>query len=134
MILCDHEHYERARFAAGLRDSDFPPGHWRGVWRAVCELKDTGKPLHDTFIIEHVPNLEISWLAQRMALHGWTTPGYPQEGADHESEEGQEALLRNGARPSSESEAGPKPAPDGSLRIPKEDRTVRNDRITLLSG
>jgi len=68
-------------------------------------------------------------LAQRMARHGWTTPGYPQKGADHESEEGQEALLRNGARPSSESEAGPKPAPDGSLRIPKEDRTVRNDRI-----
>ena len=33
-------------------------------------------------------------LAQRMARHGWTTPGYPQEGADHESEEGQEALLR----------------------------------------
>src|SRR3546814_11667287 len=53
----------------------------------------------------------------------------PQEGADHESEEGQEALLRNAARPSSESEAGPKPAPDGSLRIPKQDRTVRNDRI-----
>src|SRR3546814_5804129 len=52
-------------------------------------------------------------LAQRMARHGWTTPGYPQEGADHESEEGQEALLRNAARPSSESEAGPKPAPDG---------------------
>ena len=68
-------------------------------------------------------------LAQRMARHGWTTGSYPQEGADHESEEGQEALLRNGARPSSESEAGPKPALDGSLRIPKEDRTVRNDRI-----
>ncbi|QDJ49809.1 STY4528 family pathogenicity island replication protein [Bordetella hinzii] len=68
-------------------------------------------------------------LAQRMALHGWTTPGYPQAGADHESEEGQEALLRNAARPSSESEAGPKPAPDGSLRIPKEDRTVRMNRI-----
>ncbi len=68
-------------------------------------------------------------LAQRMARHGWTTPGYPQEGADHESEEGQEALLRNAARPSSESEAGPKPAPDGSLRIPKQDRKVRNDRI-----
>ena len=68
-------------------------------------------------------------LAQRMARHGWTTPGYPQEGADHESEEGQEALLRNGARPSLESEAGPKPASDGSLRIPKEDRTVRIDRM-----
>ncbi|EOG2045286.1 STY4528 family pathogenicity island replication protein, partial [Pseudomonas aeruginosa] len=68
-------------------------------------------------------------LAQRMARHGWTTPGYPQEGADHESEEGQEALLRNAARPSSESEAGLKSAPDGSLRNPKEDRTVRMDRI-----
>lgn len=69
-------------------------------------------------------------LAQRMARHGWTTPGYPQEGADHESEEGHEALLRNGARPSSESEAGPKPPPDGSLRNPKEDRTeVLSNRI-----
>src|SRR5690606_40414539 len=29
----------------------------------------------------------------------------------------------------SESEAGLKPAPDGSLRNPKEDRTVRMDRI-----
>ena len=69
-------------------------------------------------------------LAQRMARHGWTMPGYPQEGADHESEEGQEALLRKDARPSSESEAGPKPAPDGSLRNPKEDRTeVLSNRI-----
>jgi hypothetical protein len=69
-------------------------------------------------------------LAQRMARHGWTTPGYPQEGAGHESEEGHEALLRNGARPSSESEAGPEPAPDGSLRNPKEDRTeVLSNRI-----
>lgn len=67
-------------------------------------------------------------LAQRMARHGWTA-SYPQEGTGHESEEGQEALLRNAGRPSSESEAGPKPAPDGSLRIPKEDRTVRNYRI-----
>jgi len=68
-------------------------------------------------------------LAQRMTRHGLATESYPQEVADYESEEGQEALLRNAARPSSESEAGPKPAPDGSLRIPKEDRTVRNDRI-----
>ncbi|GHH49670.1 STY4528 family pathogenicity island replication protein [[Pseudomonas] boreopolis] len=67
--------------------------------------------------------------AQRMARHGWTTPDYPQEGADHESEEGQEALLRNGVRPASESEAGLEPAQDGHLRIPKQDRTVRNDRM-----
>jgi len=68
-------------------------------------------------------------LAQHMARHGWTTASYSQEDVDHESEEGQEAPLRNGERPSSESEVGSKPAPDGSLRNPKEDRTVRKDRI-----
>jgi len=67
-------------------------------------------------------------LAQRMARHGWTA-SYPQEGAGHESEEGQEAQLRNGAYPSSESEAGLEPAQDGHLRIPTEDRTVRMYRI-----
>lgn len=59
-------------------------------------------------------------LAQRMA-----TESYPQEAVDHESEEGSQALLRNADAPSSESEAGSKPAPDVSLRNPKEDRTVR---------
>lgn len=59
-------------------------------------------------------------LAQRMAAES-----YPQEAVDHESEEGSRALVRNADTPSSESEAGLKPAPDGSLRIPKEDRTVR---------
>ena len=68
-------------------------------------------------------------LAQHMARHGWTTPSYPQEDVSHESEEGPEAPLRNGERPSSESEVGSKPAPDASLRNPKEDRTVRKDRI-----
>ncbi len=68
-------------------------------------------------------------LAQHMARHGWTTASYPQEDVGHESEEGQEAPLRNGERPSSESEVGSKPAPDGSLRNPKDDRTVRKDRI-----
>ncbi len=68
-------------------------------------------------------------LAQRMARHGWAEGSYPQEAVDHDSEEGQDGLLRNVDRPSSESEAGSKPAPDGSLRNPKEDRTVRMDRI-----
>ncbi|MDO7895043.1 hypothetical protein Q5Z23_35885, partial [Pseudomonas aeruginosa] len=45
------------------------------------------------------------------------------------SEEGPASLLRNGDRPSSESEAGPKPAPDGALRNSKQDRTVRSSRI-----
>ena len=68
-------------------------------------------------------------LAQRMARNEWADASYPQEPVDHESEEGQDGLLRNLEAPSSESEAGPKPAPDGSLRNPKEDRTVRMDRI-----
>lgn len=68
-------------------------------------------------------------LAQHMARHSWTTASYPQEDVGHESEVGQEAPLRNGERPSSKSEVGSKPAPDGSLRNPKEDRTVRKDRI-----
>jgi hypothetical protein len=55
-------------------------------------------------------------LAQRMARHGWATPSYPQEGADHDSEEGQEALLRN-AR--------------ARLRNPKQGR---NPRRTALFG
>jgi len=59
-------------------------------------------------------------LAQRMAAES-----YPQEAVDHESEEGSQALLRNADAPTSESEAGLKPAPDGSLRNPNEDRTVR---------
>ena len=68
-------------------------------------------------------------LAQQMAVHDWTTANYPQEGVEYHSEGGQDALLRNGERRSSESEVGPKPVPDGSLRNPKEDRTVRKDRI-----
>ncbi|MEW9897993.1 STY4528 family pathogenicity island replication protein [Chitinivorax sp. PXF-14] len=68
-------------------------------------------------------------LTQHMARHGWTAPSYPQGDVGLESEEGQETPLRNDERPSSESEVGPKPAPEGSLRNPKEDRTVRKDRI-----
>ena len=68
-------------------------------------------------------------LTQRMARNEWADTSYPQAPVDHESEEGQAVLLRNLNGPSSESEAGLKPALDGSLRNPKEDRTVRMDRI-----
>jgi hypothetical protein len=68
-------------------------------------------------------------LAQRIAHPGLTTGSYPQQGGGHDSEEGQQAFLRNAGHLSSDSEAGSKPAPDGSLRNPKEDRTVRKERI-----
>lgn len=69
-------------------------------------------------------------LAERLARQGIDAPqSYPQEGAIHDSEEGVSGLLRNGDAPSSESEAGSKPAPDHALRNPKQDRTVRSSRI-----
>ena len=68
-------------------------------------------------------------LAQRLSRHDAVAESYPQQDARHESEEGLEALLRIQGTPSSDSEAGLKPTQNASLRIPKEDRTVRNDRI-----
>jgi hypothetical protein len=71
-------------------------------------------------------------LAQRLSRIGWADGSYPQDTAEQESEVGQDNLLRNTERPSSESEAGPEPASEGSLRNPNEDRTVRMDRINLV--
>lgn len=69
-------------------------------------------------------------LAERLASQGITgTQSYPQEGTFHDSEEGAASLLRNRDDPSSESEEGPKPAPQASLRNPKQARTVRSSRI-----
>lgn len=69
-------------------------------------------------------------LAQRMVRQGdGLAESYPQEDAGHESEEGSTALLRNAVGPSSESEAGAKPTSNGSLRNPKQDRTVRKESI-----
>ncbi|ARI02406.1 TPA: hypothetical protein L5G07_001467 [Pseudomonas aeruginosa] len=69
-------------------------------------------------------------LAERLASQGSTaTESYPQEDATHDSEEGPTNLLRNPDDPTSESEAGLKPASDASLRNPKQARTVRSSRI-----
>jgi len=69
-------------------------------------------------------------LAERLASQGITaTESYPQEDATHDSEEGVASPLRNPDDPTSDSEAGPKPAPDASLRNPKQARTVRSSCI-----
>ncbi|PMR75299.1 STY4528 family pathogenicity island replication protein [Billgrantia endophytica] len=68
-------------------------------------------------------------LSQRLAAQDWAgTAGYPQDEAGHESEDGQDDLLRNLPPPSSASEAGGKPSKTGVLRYPKTDRTVRSNR------
>ncbi|MBU9618755.1 MULTISPECIES: STY4528 family pathogenicity island replication protein [Pseudomonadota] len=69
-------------------------------------------------------------LAERLASQGITAAeSYPQQEDIHDSEEGASSLLRNRDDPTSESEAGPKPAPDASLRNPKQARTVRSSCI-----
>ncbi len=67
-------------------------------------------------------------LAQRLQQDA-PAKSYPQEGNRHESEEGGSGLLRNVEAPSSESEAGVKPASNGTLPNPKRDRTVREVSI-----
>ncbi|AHG40985.1 hypothetical protein N018_12350 [Pseudomonas syringae CC1557] len=66
-------------------------------------------------------------LAERLAQQGIAVcESYPQEDATHDSEEGASSLLRNGEHHSSESEAGLNSRHDGTLRNPKQDRTVRS--------
>ncbi|MFK1437600.1 STY4528 family pathogenicity island replication protein [Pseudomonas aeruginosa] len=68
-------------------------------------------------------------LAQRLGQTEAVLDSYPQPGELHESEAGPGHPLRNAATPTSDSEAGRKSSNDDALRIPKQDRTVRKDRI-----
>ena len=69
-------------------------------------------------------------MTERLASQGiGAHESYAQEDATHESEEGTSSPLRNSDGQTSESEAGSKPAPDVSLRIPKQGRTVRSSCI-----
>lgn len=68
-------------------------------------------------------------LAQRLSQHDAAAESYPQQEADHESEDGMESLLRNSSNQSSDFEGSPKSASDASIRNPKTARTVRKDRI-----
>src|SRR5690606_8317983 len=85
----------------------------------------------DPMLTGRVLPTRLQVLAQRMAGQPWqASETYPQDEAAHESEEGAHTLLRNPEHPSSESEAGREPAPDGVLRNPKRDRTtVLSNRI-----
>ncbi|MFZ4823914.1 hypothetical protein CQW32_04645 [Pseudomonas putida] len=78
----------------------------------------------DPLLSGRVLPTRLQVLAQRMA-QGGVSPleSYPQERPDHESEEGKNALLRNGEPPSSDSEASTKASKTDPLRNPKQDRT-----------
>jgi hypothetical protein len=78
----------------------------------------------DPLLSGRVLPTRLQVLARRMAQGGPSPPeSYPQEQPEHESEKGGDALLRNGERPSSDSEAGEKPSKTALLRNPKQDRT-----------
>ena len=90
-------------------------------------LKEIGE---DPLLAGRTLPSRLQVLAERIANQGITaTESYPQEDAMHESEEGATSLLRIRDDPTSESEAGSKPAPDASLRNPKQARTVRSSCI-----
>ena len=90
-------------------------------------LKEIGE---DPMLAGRTLPSRLQVLAERLASQGvGAHESYPQEDATHESEEGAASLLRNPDDPTSESEARSKPAPDASLRNPKQARTVRSSRM-----
>jgi hypothetical protein len=90
-------------------------------------LKEIGE---DPLLAGRTLPSRLQVMAERLANQDFTaSDSYPQEDASHDSEEGVPSFLRNGERPSTDSEAEPKPAPDVSLRNPKQARTVRSSCI-----
>ena len=90
-------------------------------------LKEIGE---DPMLVGRTLPSRLQVLAERLASQGLGAhESYPQEDATHDSEEGASSLLRSRDDPTSESEAGLKPAPDASLRNPKQARTVRSSCI-----
>ncbi|WP_137821590.1 STY4528 family pathogenicity island replication protein [Pseudomonas sp. D(2018)] len=78
----------------------------------------------DPLLSGRVLPTRLQVLVQRMAPGGVSSlERYPQEQLEHDSEEGENALLRNGEPPPSDSEAGTKANQTASLRNPKQDRT-----------
>lgn len=78
----------------------------------------------DPLLSGRVLPTRLQVLVQRMAQGGVSPQkSYPQARPIHESEDGENALLRNGEPPSSDAEAGTKASQTGILRNPKRDRT-----------
>lgn len=83
----------------------------------------------DPLLSGHALPSRLQVLAQRLSRAHIPPGSYPQHEGIHDSEEGSSSPLRNAGTPTSDSEAGRKPNNDGTLRIPKQDRTVRKDSI-----
>lgn len=78
----------------------------------------------DPLLSGRVLPTRLQVLVQRMAQGGVRSrESYPQARPSHESEDSENALLRNGEPPSLDAEVGTKASQTASLRNPKRDRT-----------
>ncbi|GHU37704.1 hypothetical protein AGMMS50256_35990 [Betaproteobacteria bacterium] len=94
----------------------------QSIRRVGCQvLRELGE---DPLLAGRILPSRLQVLTQRLIQGGSIPETYPQAEAIHDSEEGAKTLLRNDEGPSSESEAGVKPAPETFLRNPKQDSTV----------
>lgn len=76
VILRDRSAYEVAVFEHGMMAAFMPTRTHQVVYRAVCELYDTGLSVHDTAILDRCEKqVTVEWLAQRFALYDATRTG-----------------------------------------------------------
>lgn len=75
VVMAEPDCYETARFNYGLRPAHLPEKHAAAL-KIVYDLYDAGQPIHDTTILAHANGqLELSWIAQRVALYDATRTG-----------------------------------------------------------
>lgn len=75
VMLNDRAEYQRIRFEYGLLPAFMPEGYHRKLTEALYYLYENEKPIHDTIILERVPELSLNWLAQRWTLYDDTRTG-----------------------------------------------------------
>lgn len=75
VMLMNRGEYERIRFEHGLRPNFMPQGFHRQLTEALFYLYENDKPIHDTLILERIPDMSLSWLAQRFTLYDETRLG-----------------------------------------------------------
>lgn len=75
VIMADRQMYEQARFNLGLRPVHLPDKHQLAL-KIIYDLYDSNEPIHDTLILARAEGqLELSWIAQRVALFDDTRTG-----------------------------------------------------------
>lgn len=75
VVMVERDWYENARFNQGLRPAHLPEKHATAL-KIVYDLYDAGEPIHDTTILARANGqLDLPWVAQRIALYDATRTG-----------------------------------------------------------